>query len=93
MITDGKAKVECRRFRLIGRNRAEHVSYNPNGNQLRLLYHVLVENDAQSLWSWKPTTAGPIKLRVHLAHLECTDLAIEFTENLQDYRIRCVLKN
>ena len=71
-ITDGKPKLNAARIDLpIGRNPSAPSTFriDPNGKPAQTTYHVLVENDTQSLVKLKPTTGRTHQLRVHLAHL------------------------
>ena len=71
-ITDGKPKLNAAKIDLpIGRNPSAPSTFriDPNGKSAQTTYHVLVENDAQSLVELKPTTGRTHQLRVHLAHL------------------------
>ena len=71
-ITDGKPKLNAAKIDLpIGRNPSAPSTFriDPNGKPAQTTYHVLVENDAQSLVELKPTTGRTHQLRVHLAHL------------------------
>ena len=71
-ITDGKPKLNAAKIDLpIGRNPSVPSTFriDPNGKSAQTTYHVLVENDAQSLVELKPTTGRTHQLRVHLAHL------------------------
>jgi len=55
----------------IGRNPSAPSTFriDPNGKPAQTTYHVLTENDTQSLVELKPTTGRTHQLRVHLAHL------------------------
>ena len=71
-ITDGKPKLNAAKIDLpIGRNPSAPSTFriDPNGKPAQTTYHVLVENDTQSLVKLKPTTGRTHQLRVHLAHL------------------------
>ena len=71
-ITDGKPKLNAAKIDLpIGRNPSAPSTFriDPNGKPAQTTYHVLAENDAQSLIELKPTTGRTHQLRVHLAHL------------------------
>ena len=71
-ITDGKPKLNAAKIDLpIGRNPSAPSTFriDPNGKPAQTTYHVLAENDAQSLVKLKPTTGRTHQLRVHLAHL------------------------
>ena len=71
-ITDGKPKLNAAKINLpIGRNPSAPSTFriDPNGKPAQTTYHVLAENDAQSLVELKPTTGRTHQLRVHLAHL------------------------
>jgi len=71
-ITDGKPKLNAAKIDLpIGRNPSAPSTFriDPNGKPTQTTYHVLAENDAQSLVELKPTTGRTHQLRVHLAHL------------------------
>ena len=71
-LTDGKPKLNAAKIDLpIGRNPSAPSTFriDPNGKPAQTTYHVLVENDAQSLVELKPTTGRTHQLRVHLAHL------------------------
>ncbi len=71
-ITDGKPKLNAAKIDLpIGRNPSAPSTFriDPNGKPAQTTYHVLTENDAQSLIELKPTTGRTHQLRVHLAHL------------------------
>ena len=71
-ITDGKPKLNAAKIDLpIGRNPSAPSTFriDPNGKPAQTTYHVLAENDAQSLVELKPTTGRTHQLRVHLAHL------------------------
>ena len=71
-ITDGKPKLNAAKIDLpIGRNPSAPSTFriDPNGKPAQTIYHVLAENDAQSLVELKPTTGRTHQLRVHLAHL------------------------
>ena len=71
-ITDGKPKLNAAKIDLpIGRNPSAPSTFriDPNGKSAQTTYHVLTENDAQSLVELKPTTGRTHQLRVHLAHL------------------------
>lgn len=71
-ITDGKPKLNAAKIDLpIGRNPSAPSTFriDPNGKAAQTTYHVLAENDAQSLVELKPTTGRTHQLRVHLAHL------------------------
>lgn len=71
-ITDGKPKLNVAKIDLpIGRNPSAPSTFriDPNGKPAQTTYHVLAENDAQSLVELKPTTGRTHQLRVHLAHL------------------------
>ena len=71
-ITDGKPKLNAAKIDFpIGRNPSAPSTFriDPNGKSAQTTYHVLVENDAQSLVELKPTTGRTHQLRVHLAHL------------------------
>ena len=71
-ITDGKPKLKAAKIDLpIGRNPSAPSTFriDPNGKPAQTTYHVLTENDTQSLVELKPTTGRTHQLRVHLAHL------------------------
>ena len=71
-ITDGKPKLNAAKIDLpIGRNPSVPSTFriDPNGKPAQTTYHVLAENDIQSLVELKPTTGRTHQLRVHLAHL------------------------
>ena len=71
-ITDGKPKLNAAKIDLpIGRNPSAPSTFriDPNGKPAQTTYHVLAENDAQSLVELKPTTGRTHQLRVHLVHL------------------------
>ena len=71
-ITDGKPKLNAAKIDLpIGRNPSAPSTFriDPNGKPAQTIYHVLAENDAQSLVELKPTTGRTHQLRVHLTHL------------------------
>jgi len=71
-ITDGRPKLNVAKIDLpIGRNPSAPSTFriDPNGKPAQTTYHVLAENDAQSLVELKPTTGRTHQLRVHLAHL------------------------
>ena len=71
-ITDGKPKLNAAKIDLpIGRNPSAPSTFriDPNGKPAQTTYHVLAENDAQSLVELEPTTGRTHQLRVHLAHL------------------------
>ena len=71
-ITDGKPKLNAAKIDLpIGRNPSAPSTFriDPNGKPAQTTYHVLAENDIQSLVELKPTTGRTHQLRVHLAHL------------------------
>ena len=71
-ITDSKPKLNAAKIDLpIGRNPSAPSTFriDPNGKPAQTTYHVLVENDTQSLVKLKPTTGRTHQLRVHLAHL------------------------
>ncbi len=71
-ITDGKPKLNAAKIDLpIGRSPSAPSTFriDPNGKPAQTTYHVLAENDAQSLVELKPTTGRTHQLRVHLAHL------------------------
>ena len=71
-ITDGRPKLNAAKIDLpIGRNPSAPSTFriDPNGKPAQTTYHVLAENDAQSLIELKPTTGRTHQLRVHLAHL------------------------
>ena len=71
-ITDGKPKLNAAKIDLpIGRNPSAPSTFriDPNGKPAQTTYHVLAENDAQSLVELKPNTGRTHQLRVHLAHL------------------------
>ena len=71
-ITDGNPKLNAAKIDLpIGRNPSAPSTFriDPNGKPAQTTYHVLAENDAQSLVELKPTTGRTHQLRVHLAHL------------------------
>ena len=71
-ITDGKPKLNAAKIDLpIGRNPSAPSTFriDPNGKPAQTTYHVLAENDTQSLVKLKPATGRTHQLRVHLAHL------------------------
>ena len=71
-ITDSKPKLNAAKIDLpIGRNPSAPSTFriDPNGKPAQTTYHVLTENDTQSLVELKPTTGRTHQLRVHLAHL------------------------
>ena len=71
-ITDGKPKLNAAKIDLpIGRNPSAPSTFriDPNGKPAQTTYHVLAENNIQSLVELKPTTGRTHQLRVHLAHL------------------------
>ena len=71
-ITDGKPKLNAAKIDLpIGRNPSAPSTFriDPNGKPAQTTYHILTENDTQSLVELKPTTGRTHQLRVHLAHL------------------------
>ena len=71
-ITDGRPKLNAAKIDLpIGRSPSAPSTFriDPNGKPAQTTYHVLAENDAQSLVELKPTTGRTHQLRVHLAHL------------------------
>ena len=71
-ITDSKPKLNAAKIDLpIGRNPSAPSTFriDPNGKPAQTTYHVLAENDAQSLVELKPTTGRTHQLRVHLVHL------------------------
>ena len=71
-ITDGRPKLNAAKIDLpIGRNPSAPSTFriDPNGKPAQTTYHVLAENDAQSLVELKPTTGRTHQLRVHLTHL------------------------
>ena len=71
-ITNGKPKLNAAKIDLpIGRNPSAPSTFriDPNGKPAQTTYHVLAENDTQSLVKLKPTTGRTHQLRVHLAHL------------------------
>ena len=71
-ITDGRPKLNAAKIDLpIGRNPSAPSTFriDPNGKPAQTTYHVLAENDAQSLVELKPNTGRTHQLRVHLAHL------------------------
>ena len=71
-ITDGKPKLNAAKIDLpIGRNPSVPSTFriDPNGKPAQTTYHVLAENNIQSLVELKPTTGRTHQLRVHLAHL------------------------
>ena len=77
-ITDGKPKLNAAKIDLpIGRNPSAPSTFriDPNGKPAQTTYHVLAENDAQSLVELKPTTGRTHQLRVHLAHLNAPILS------------------
>ena len=76
-ITDGKPKLNAAKIDLpIGRSPSAPSTFriDPNGKPAQTTYHVLAENDAQSLVELKPTTGRTHQLRVHLAHLNASIL-------------------
>lgn len=71
-ITDGRPKLNAAKIDLpIGRNPSAPSTFriDPNGKPAQTTYHVLTENDTQSLVELKPTTGRTHQLRVHLTHL------------------------
>lgn len=71
-ITDGKPKLNAAKIDLpIGRNPSAPSTFriDPNGKSAQTTYHVLAENDTQSLVELNPTTGRTHQLRVHLTHL------------------------
>ena len=89
-ITDGKPKLNAAKIDLpIGRNPSapSTLRIDPNGKSAQTTYHVLVENDAQSLVELKPTTGRTHQLRVHLAHLNAPILGDRVYGKSSDYRM------
>ena len=89
-ITDGKPKLNAAKIDLpIGRNPSAPSTFriDPNGKSAQTTYHVLVENDAQSLVELKPTTGRTHQLRVHLAHLNAPILGDRVYGKSSDYRM------
>ena len=89
-ITDGKPKLNAAKIDLpIGRNPSAPSTFriDPNGKPAQTTYHVLVENDAQSLVELKPTTGRTHQLRVHLAHLNAPILGDRVYGKSSDYRM------
>ena len=89
-ITDGKPKLNAAKIDLpIGRNPSAPSTFriDPNGKPAQTTYHVLAENDAQSLVELKPTTGRTHQLRVHLAHLNAPILGDRVYGKSSDYRM------
>lgn len=89
-ITDGKPKLNAAKIDLpIGRNPSAPSTFriDPNGKPAQTTYHVLVENDTQSLVELKPTTGRTHQLRVHLAHLNAPILGDRVYGKSSDYRM------
>ena len=89
-ITDGKPKLSAAKIDLpIGRNPSAPSTFriDPNGKPAQTTYHVLVENDTQSLVELKPTTGRTHQLRVHLAHLNAPILGDRVYGKSSDYRM------
>lgn len=89
-ITDGKPKLNAAKIDLpIGRNPSAPSTFriDPNGKPAQTTYHVLAENDAQSLVELKPTTGRTHQLRVHLAHLNAPILGDRVYGKLSDCRM------
>ena len=71
-ITNDKPKLNAAKIDLpIGRNPSAPSTFriDPNGKPAQTTYHVLAENNTQSLVELEPTTGRTHQLRVHLAHL------------------------
>ena len=89
-ITDGKPKLNAAKIDLpIGRNPSAPSTFriDPNGKPAQTTYHVLAENDAQSLVELKPTTGRTHQLRVHLTHLNAPILGDRVYGKSSDYRM------
>ena len=89
-ITDGKPKLNAAKIDLpIGRNPSAPSTFriDPNGKPAQTTYHVLAENDTQSLVKLKPTTGRTHQLRVHLAHLNAPILGDRVYGKSSDYRM------
>ena len=89
-ITDGKPKLSAAKIDLpIGRNPSAPSTFriDPNGKPAQTTYHVLAENDAQSLVELKPTTGRTHQLRVHLAHLNAPILGDRVYGKFSDCRM------
>ena len=89
-ITDGKPKLNAAKIDLpIGRNPSAPSTFriDPNGKPAQTTYHVLTENDTQSLVELKPTTGRTHQLRVHLAHLNAPILGDRVYGKLSDCRM------
>ena len=89
-ITDGKPKLNAAKIDLpIGRNPSAPSTFriDPNGKPAQTTYHVLAENDAQSLVELKPTTGRTHQLRVHLAHLNAPILGDRVYGKSSDFRM------
>lgn len=89
-ITDGKPKLNAAKINLpIGRNPSAPSTFriDPNGKPAQTTYHVLAENDIQSLVELKPTTGRTHQLRVHLAHLNTPILGDRVYEKSSDCRM------
>ena len=89
-ITDGKPKLNAAKIDFpIGRNPSAPSTFriDPNGKPAQTTYHVLAENDAQSLVELKPTTGRTHQLRVHLAHLNAPILGDRVYGKSSDYRM------
>ena len=89
-ITDDKPKLNAAKIDLpIGRNPSAPSTFriDPNGKPAQTTYHVLAENDAQSLVELKPTTGRTHQLRVHLAHLNAPILGDRVYGKSSDYRM------
>ena len=89
-ITEGKPKLNAAKIDLpIGRNPSAPSTFriDPNGKPAQTTYHVLAENDTQSLVKLKPTTGRTHQLRVHLAHLNAPILGDRVYGKSSDYRM------
>ena len=89
-ITDGRPKLNAAKIDLpIGRNPSAPSTFriDPNGKPAQTTYHVLAENDTQSLVKLKPTTGRTHQLRVHLAHLNAPILGDRVYGKFSDCRM------